>query len=146
MYRPMEKTNIVITIKTFYENPGPRYVRQGESSGEEFYHNVLNEKFHDAIENKVKLIVNLDQTSGYASSFLDEAFGNLVYDYGLDRVMENLIVISNEEPEWRDMLYDQTFKEWEDRRLQEKKPVKTVEHSPWYRNQEGKDIYKIWEK
>lgn len=32
------------------------------------------------------LLVDLDGTSGYPSSFLDEAFGELVYDFSLEEV------------------------------------------------------------
>ena len=44
-----------------------------------FFITLLKKSF----ETKIKLQVVLDGTAGYAPSFLDEAFGNLVYDFGL---------------------------------------------------------------
>jgi len=124
---------VVITVKSFCENPGPRYISQGDDSGEKFYHDVLNKAFYDAVNSKKKLIVNLDSTSGYASSFLDEAFGNLIFDFGKELVENNVEIISNEEPEWKDMIFKETFAEWESRRENNQKPTKSERHEKWYR-------------
>lgn len=70
-----------IAVINYSLDPGPRYVRQGEDSGEDYYHKVLNHEFYEALISGQVLEVSLDGTSGYASSFLDEAFGNLVYDF-----------------------------------------------------------------
>ena len=67
------KSNYVSVARDFSPHPGPRLERQGEHSGEAF-RKVLVQMLreHDRIK------VNLDGTSGYGSSFLDEAFGGLV--------------------------------------------------------------------
>ena len=81
----MEESKIItIEVKDFDEYTGPRYVTQGDSSGEEFYHRVLNENFAEAFKTDSILIVDLDNTAGFLSSFLDEAFGSLVYDFGAE--------------------------------------------------------------
>jgi hypothetical protein len=100
-----------LEISQYSMNPGTRYINQGDDSGEDFYHKCLNRKYQEALIKKESLVVDLDGTNGYASSFLDEAFGNLVYDFGLDSVKKNIILISREEPEWIDMINDETFNE-----------------------------------
>ncbi|WP_322805373.1 STAS-like domain-containing protein (plasmid) [Vibrio alfacsensis] len=76
--------------------PGPRYIRLGPHSGEEFRQNILI----PAIEQNREIVINLDGTFGYGSSFLEEAFGGLVRK-GIDKdiiiyIRDNLI--SNDDP------------------------------------------------
>ena len=121
-----------INIYDFSEYPGLRHCNISDDSGEEFYHKILNKSFYKALKNKKKTTVNLDDTAGYAPSFLDEAFGNLIFDFGIDLVSQNLILISNQEPDLIDVLKDETFKEWQDRRKNNNKPKKTKEHESWF--------------
>jgi len=129
----MEKQNISIVIADYSKSPGPRYCYQGDDSGEDFYHKILNKKFNDAFVQKTHLEVNLDGPDGYASSFLDEAFGNLVFDFGLENVQSHVKIISNEEPEWIEMIEKETYVQWEERRKKNHEPKKTIEHEEWYR-------------
>ena len=106
----------------FTEYPGPRYKDQGAHSGELFYEEVSKpefERIQKESNDEIKLIlrINLDNTAGYASSFLDEAFGNLAYDYGTDFVIDHLDIISTEEPDWIDIIKNQTIPEWNQKRL-----------------------------
>lgn len=85
-----------IFIKDFSMFPGPRYIRLGPHSGEEFRQNILI----PAIEQNREIVINLDGTFGYGSSFLEEAFGGLVRK-GIDKdiiiyIRDNLI--SNDDP------------------------------------------------
>ena len=129
----MEKQKVTIVISDYSKSPGPRYCSQGDDSGEDFYHKILNEKFKDAFEQKIELNVNLDGPDGYASSFLDEAFGNLVFDFGLENVQNRVKIISEEEPEWIEMIEKETYVQWEQRRTSNQKPKKTTEHEAWWR-------------
>ncbi len=126
------KENIIVNIKDYSMSPGPRYVNQGCASGEDFYHKVLNKNFAEAYQKGLKLIVVLDGVDGYASSFLDEAFGNLVYDFGVNAVEGILIIESKEEPEWITMIETSTFNEWEKRRENNDSPKYSVEHEERY--------------
>ena len=38
-----------IAVINYSLDPGPRYVRQGEDSGEDYYHKVLNHEFYEAL-------------------------------------------------------------------------------------------------
>jgi len=132
--------------KDFSEYPGLRYCSLSDNSGEEFYHNILNQKFKEALVNNKKLIVNLDNTSGFAPSFLDETFGNLIYDFGIKNVEKYIEIISIQEPYWKEMLYQDTFINWEKRRLDKLRPKVTKKHKEWYRIINDKIIKEVWEQ
>ena len=134
-----------IKVLDFDEFPGLRHCSISENSGEEYYHKVLNTAFKNAYEKNEKLIVDLDGTDAYASSFLDEAFGNLVYDFKLANVLRLIQIISNDEPHWVKMLVEQTYPQWETRRINKEKPVVTELHDSWYRLINGELISNLWE-
>ena len=131
--------------KDFSNNPLLRYCSLSEHSGEEFYHNILNKAFKTCYDKKELLFVNLDYTEGYAPSFLDEAFGNLVYDFSLQNVTQFLRIISNEEPFWLDRI-DGYCKTWEQRRIKGESPVVTIAHKEWYRIIDGNIECQVWEQ
>ena len=138
---------ITINIASeFSEFPGLRHYNISDHSGEVFYHSILNPKFAQAYQNNEKIQIDIDSTAGYASSFLDEAFGNLVYDFTLEVVLEKIIIISEQEPHWKEMILNQTMPEWEKRRKNNKQPKVTKEHQPWYRLVNKKLILDVWEK
>lgn len=129
----METKKLQLRVMDFSEDPGPRYCNQGDDSGEEFYHTQLNKQFRDAMTSNSVLVLDLDGPNGYASSFLDEALGNLVYDFGAENVNKHMEIISIEEPEWISMLKNETIPQWEQRRIEQKCPKSTKEHNPtWY--------------
>ncbi len=130
--------------EVFSEDPGLRHCSISDESGEEFYHKVLNDEFYKAFSSDEKLIVNLDGGSGYAPSFLDEAIGNLIYDFTLTNVKNYLTIISLEEPEWIEYLEKETYVQWENRRLKGEAPKKTESHQPWYRMVNEDLIKKNW--
>lgn len=140
----MSVTKQLSILKEFSEYPKLRYSNLSENSAEDFYHKFLNDYFAEAFQTNVKLEVNIDYTAGYTSSFLDEAFGNLVFDFGLENVQKRLTIISTDEPYWLTMIHNETFPEWEKRRLENKTPKKTVSHSPWYRIVNNNLEKKVW--
>lgn len=135
---------ITLNIRDYSISPGPRYCIQGDDSGEDFYHTRLNKEFYSTINQKKNLRIILDGPDGYASSFLDEAFGNLVYDFGIEIIKKTVEIISDEEPEWISMIENNTYEEWENRRIQEKTPKITKKHSPWFRLIGDKIEQKEW--
>ena len=69
---------IYINVKDFSEFPGPRKEIVGPNSGEKFRETILLpalKNYPDEI-----IVVNLDGTAGYGSSFLEESFGGLIRD------------------------------------------------------------------
>jgi len=83
-------------VADFTRYPGGRYKKHGDGSGEEFRDEVLI----PAIEEHTQVEVSLDDTAGYPSSFLEEAFGGLVRQgYAKDFLKKNL-KISASKPEF----------------------------------------------
>lgn len=81
----------------FSRTPGARYRSDGPHSGEEFREKFLVPLFANEDDNS-KIEIVLDGAAGYATSFLDEAFGGIARLYGVKRCLERLAFISNEEP------------------------------------------------
>ena len=90
---------ITINIATDYtKTPGGRFTSEGEYSGQDFREKVLKPKFLQALENNDQLTVILDGGYGYATSFLEEAFGGLAREMRNSKI-KDIIIISEEEPQ-----------------------------------------------
>lgn len=88
--------HMINILKDFTSTPGARYKSDGDFSGEEFREKFLEPFFEDPKdESKIKII--LDGTEGYATSFLEEAFGGLARKYGKDRCLKKIDFISEED-------------------------------------------------
>lgn len=81
----------------FSKTPGPRFRNEGDFSGQQFLEEILNAKFSTALSEGKKIIVDLDGTVGYGTSFLEEVFGGLARKYTPEKVKEILEVKSTEE-------------------------------------------------
>ena len=94
--------SIILKVATeFSRTPGARYSKEGEFSGELFRTKYLSPKLEEAMRGNTKLIVDLDGTSGYGTSFLEEAFGGLIRNGITNKqICENLDFISNEDPSY----------------------------------------------
>jgi hypothetical protein len=68
----------IIIDRDFTHYPGGRHRKHGKFSGEEFRDDFLVPALHTY----ERVIVDLDGVEGYASSFLEEAFGGLVREAG----------------------------------------------------------------
>ena len=126
-----------IRVFDFTEYPALRYYKLSDDSGEAFYHEKLNNAFKSSYEKGEKLTVDLDNTAGYPPSFIDEAFGNLVYDFGQNVILEFLIIKSDEEPDLIEELKNDVYPAWEARRNSKDAPTKTKKHDPWYALEDG---------
>jgi hypothetical protein len=95
----MEALKIKIA-KDFSLTPGPRYIKEGEDSGELFRSTCLVNKVKEAIANHIKIEINLDGTAGYGTSFLEESFGGLIREDKIPfhALKELFIITSSEEP------------------------------------------------
>lgn len=93
----MKDLELIIAID-FSTVPGARYPEEGDFSGQEFRNDVLIPKIKEAMSNHVHLIIDLDGTAGYGTSFLEEAFGGLIRidDYSLS-VLEDLFIFKSDE-------------------------------------------------
>lgn len=133
-------------LNDYNEYPGLRNCNVSDFSGEDFYHKKLNKAFKKAYDSNDKLTIDLDNTGGFASSFLDEAFGNLVYDFTLAEVKKRVVIISDDEPHWKKMIEEKSYEQWEQRRKNDDVPIVSELHEDWYRLVDGKMILNQWEK
>ncbi len=83
--------------KDYTETPGARSKIDGDYSGEEFRQKFLEPLFQD-ITDESEIIITLDGTYGYGTSFLEEAFGGLARKFGKDICIKRLRFISNDDP------------------------------------------------
>lgn len=92
----------------FSQTPGARYISEGDFSGELFRTSMLRAGVQDAIKAGQKLLVDLDGTPGYGSSFLEESFGGLVRYDGISAevVLAHLDLKSDDEPYLADDIRD----------------------------------------
>lgn len=95
-------SKIKLIIQTeFSSTPGPRYIKEGDFSGEALRKDILAKKLRRAIDDNTKLFVDLDGTSGYGTSFLEEAFGGLIREDGFSRkTIQDHVEIKSEEEEY----------------------------------------------
>jgi hypothetical protein len=90
---------IVIKLaEDFSKTPGARFISDGPFSGELFRETVLIDKYKEAKEKNEKLLIDLDGTYGYATSFLEEAFGGLARHFSEDNIKKILTFKSEDEP------------------------------------------------
>lgn len=92
------KPEVRLAVRDLTDIPGARFISDGDFSGEWFYESHLKAAFKDALEQDATLVVDLDGTFGYATSFLEQAFGELAIAFGADAVLKRLTIVSEEEP------------------------------------------------
>lgn len=91
------------TIKVatdFSRTPGARYPHEAKYSGAEFRLDHVMPALQEAIRTDSFVLIDLDGGAGYGCSFLDEAFGALVYRYGYtpETIFSYITFKSDEEP------------------------------------------------
>lgn len=115
----MRENKVFCVKESFSKTPGPRYMKEGEYSGELFRESLLYSAVKNAIDNEDTLLIDLDGTSGYGTSFLEEAFGGLIRKNKLSyEAIERTIKIKSEE---EDYLVDDIKQYLKDARDEEKK-------------------------
>jgi hypothetical protein len=87
----------IVVATDFCETPGPRSPDEGEFSGIEFLRSLLAPRFNEARQEKGKLFIDLDNTEGYATSFLEAAFGGLAREFDQEDILQNISLKSDDE-------------------------------------------------
>ena len=88
----MAEQNLKINIAKDYSRIVlGRWKRLGPYSGEDFYEIMLLPKYNEAVKKGVLLEIELDGTKGYPSSFLDQSFGELARNMGVDKVRSVIV-------------------------------------------------------
>lgn len=73
----MEKKLKICEVCRGYEYEGPRFIRLGPYSGEEFREKHLT-TWLNALNEQDKAIIDFDGTRMYSPSFLEESFGGVI--------------------------------------------------------------------
>lgn len=89
-----EMRKIINIGKDFSRYPAGRYISDGPFSGEAFRSGFLI----PALNNNEKTAILLDDTAGYGSSFLEEAFGGLVRLGYSEQKINSIISLQSEDP------------------------------------------------
>ena len=84
--------------KQFSETPGPRFREEGDFSGEQFRDELLEPEFLEACKSCQQLMIDLDGTAGYATSFLEEAFGGLARKHEASEILKAITLVCDDEP------------------------------------------------
>jgi hypothetical protein len=95
---------IIFIAKDYSETPAGRYLTDGNYSGQrfrdEFLCPALNDKNNETVE------VNLDDTLGFGSSFLEEAFGGLIREHNMDLSdLKKRIIITSSRPLYKNRVW-----------------------------------------
>lgn len=95
-------------VNNFSRTPGPRYIAEGDFSGELFRKEHLLPNVKMAMEHNEDIIVDLDGASGYGTSFLEESFGGLVREdkISYDFLKAHLKIKSDEDDIYVDEIWD----------------------------------------
>lgn len=92
--------------RDFSDTPGGRYIKEGPNSGEEFRKKLLLPKYNEAICMKERLLIDLDDCYGYATSFLEEAFGGLARELGNKDILQIIDFKSEDEPGLIELIHE----------------------------------------
>ena len=95
--KTMSHSEVLLKLaEKFSGTPGPRYASEGNHSGEQFRKEVLFPEYVSAAADGNVLVVILDGTCGYGTSFLEEASGGLIRENGvpLSKLKEIMRIVS----------------------------------------------------
>lgn len=95
-------------VKDFSRTPGPRYIAEGDHSGELFRKKHLLPNVQIAMDNNEDIMIDLDGASGYGTSFLEESFGGLVREdkISYDFLKAHLKIKSDEDDIYEGEIWD----------------------------------------
>jgi hypothetical protein len=86
----------------FTRTPGPRYIHEGPNSAEQFLKDIFRNRFLRAVENNEVIDVDLDDTAGYATSFLEGTFGELARENSISLVLKHIKILSPKKPWYKE--------------------------------------------
>jgi len=90
--------------KDFSNTPGGRYKEEGDFSGEYFRDDFLWPQLQSSKRLNEKLIINFDNCFGFATSFLEEAFGGIVRKYKEKNLLDYIEIISQDDETIPDLI------------------------------------------
>lgn len=96
-----------VVAEQFHRRPSGRYRTDGPWSGEKFREDYLVPLIQQAISENKKLLINFDNVSMSASSFIHEAFsGLIVHKHFTKEQLINTLVIESERTAIVESIYE----------------------------------------
>ena len=104
IFHCMKKVFRIVT--EFGRTPSARKDEEGKLSGKAL-RNILKPLIRQCVEADVILVVDLDGTAGYGTSFLEEVFGGLIRNEGfsLSDLKQHITFKTEEDPELEDEIW-----------------------------------------
>lgn len=95
----MKRDKHISIAKDFSKFPAGRYFEDGPYSGQLFRTSLLAPALREALQSGHKVVVDLNGTPGFGSSFLEEAFGGLVRSEGFTAAqIRSILDIVSDDP------------------------------------------------
>ena len=91
---------VFIIAKDFAKSPGPRFIKEGPNSAEKLMNDRLRSLFSQVVHSNERLKIDLDGTTGYATSFLEATFGGLAREFGPTVVLDHISIKSEKVPDY----------------------------------------------
>lgn len=90
----------IVRVVDFAKIPGARYRTDGDNSAEEFFEDVLKPIADQELLNGTRsILLDLDYTTGYASSFVSELAMRMYKDYHkVRKIRKRILIKSDEDP------------------------------------------------
>jgi len=101
----MEKKLKICEVCRGYEYEGPRFIKLGPFSGEEFREKYLS-TWLNTLDEQDKAIIDFEGTKMYSPSFLEESFGGVIRNANSEKEAENnrkklkIVEFINIDPDW----------------------------------------------
>ena len=89
----------IVISKDFTDAPGARSTKDGDFSGEEFLMKILLPKYELVRQTEGAVLhIDFDNVEGYATSFLEAAFGGLARKYPASEILNHVRFKCEDEP------------------------------------------------
>ena len=89
----------IITVLGFTDFPGARYRTDGDGSAQEFFEEFVKPVLDETSESDQEVLIDFDNTYGYASSFESELAVRIAKDYDSSYIRTHLKLKSDDEPD-----------------------------------------------
>lgn len=90
--------NITAKVSEFTVLPGARHREDGDGSADQFFEEYIQSKLDRIIKNKdEKLLIDLDNTLGYASSFVSQLAIRVLEKCGSARKVQKNVIIKSDD-------------------------------------------------
>lgn len=99
--------DLINIANDFSPSPAGRYRTDGDTSGQAFLEDILENRFKKAIQGNYEIEVELDGVWWLPPSFISASFGQLSLNYWKEKVLKHLHLSATEYPMRKDEVIEQ---------------------------------------